>query len=231
MPLNKRYFIAGTDTGAGKTLVCCALLQAAKNQGRRGIGLKPVAAGSETTGQGERNDDALALQKYASLALTYEQVNPVLLTTPASPHIAAKIEGRTITADALAEHCRHTMRAQSFDLCLVEGAGGWHAPLSEREKMSDFARVLGLPVILVVGLRLGCLNHAFLSAESIRAAGLAIHGWVATQVDPDMTFVDENVASLQKEFPFPLLGLIPYLPTMAPEYAASLLDINKLLAM
>ena len=227
--MKKRYFIAGTDTDAGKTLVTTGLLAAANRQGLRTIGLKPVAAGCEQTPDGLRNSDALQLQQAASVKLSYEQVNPIAFEPPIAPHIAAEQEGRNLSADRLAAYCRGAMM-QPADLILVEGAGGWRVPLSMRESLARLPQLLELDVILVVGMKLGCINHAILTAEAIARDGLRLAGWVANHVDPDMSCPDENLATLEKLFRAPLLGRVPWLESPSPEAVADHIDLSKLQA-
>lgn len=226
--MKKRFFIAGTDTDAGKTLVTTGLLTAANRQGLRTIGLKPVAAGCEQTPDGLRNADALQLQQAASIKLSYEQVNPVAFEPPIAPHIAAEREGRALSADRLAAYCRGAMM-QPADLVLVEGAGGWRVPLSMRESLARLPQLLELDVILVVGMKLGCINHAILTAEAIARDGLRLAGWVANQVDPDMSCPDENLATLEQLFRAPLLGRVPWLDLPSAEAVADHIDLKPLL--
>ena len=188
-------FVTGTDTGVGKTLVTSALLQAAQSQGLSTIGLKPVAAGCEETAEGLRNDDAMLLQQYTSIPLAYEQINPVSLKQAIAPHIAAALEQRRVDASRLEGLCRGVLM-QRADLTLIEGAGGWRVPINPRQYLSDLVRLLDIPVLLVVGIRLGCINHALLSAEAIRADGVNLVGWVANEVDPQMPCIDENLSAI-----------------------------------
>ncbi len=227
--MGKKYFVTGTNTGVGKTLVTSALLCAASQRGLRTIGLKPVAAGCEMTNDGLRNEDALALLSQASLPLSYEQVNPVALVHAIAPHIAAEQEGRRLSADRLAGFCRGSMMLPS-DLLLVEGAGGWRVPLNERETFADLVKILQLPVILVVGMELGCINHALLTAEAIRRDGLTLAGWVANRVTPEMSCYQENLHSLQQRLCCPMIGELPYLAEPNAEQAAVCLDLDRLLA-
>ncbi|MEH6471466.1 MAG: dethiobiotin synthase [Halopseudomonas sp.] len=215
----QRYFITGTDTDAGKTLVSAALLQAAKQSGARCFGLKPIAAGAEQTEAGTGNDDALLLMKHSSIKLSYDQVNPVLLQEPIAPHIAAQREGKNITVSRLAGYCRGALMTPA-DLVVVEGAGGWRVPLNRSESLAGLARELQLPVILVVGMRLGCLNHALLTAEAIVADGLPLAGWVANRIDPDMNGYQENLDTLKSLLRAPLLAEIPYLSEASIDDAA-----------
>lgn len=223
-----KYFVAGTDTDVGKTLISCGLLHLVSVAGGHSLGLKPLAAGADKTDEGWRNTDALMLQKHSSIKLAYESVNPVLLQQAAAPHLAADAESRQLSAQRLAGFCRGAMLQKNLDMCLVEGAGGWLVPLNPRETMEDLAVQLNLPVILVVGLRLGCLNHALLSQRAIEKSGLRLAAWVATQLDDDMPLAKENFASLEARIQAPCLGYIPYLDKPAPEIAAKFLDITNL---
>ena len=222
-------FITGTDTGVGKTLVTAALLCAARNGGLSTIGLKPVAAGCEQTPGGLRNEDALMLQQYTSLPLSYEQINPVALAQAIAPHIAAANEQRRVDAARLEGLCRAALM-QRADLTLIEGAGGWRVPISPRQYLSDLVRLLDIPVMLVVGIRLGCINHALLSAEAICADGARLLGWIANEVDPQMPCIDENVQAIEARIDAPLVGRIGWLEGDDPvAAAAACLDINRLL--
>ena len=201
------FFIAGTDTGIGKTLVAVALTRALVARGLRTAVMKPVAAGATPTPDGPRNDDALELLGASSVGARYEDVNPWLLTTPASPHLAARHDGVTIGMEkVLAAHRR---LAAMSDLVIVEGAGGWLAPISSVATMADIAEKLALPVILVVGLRLGCLNHALLTREAIRSSGLPFAGWIANKMHHEMPLVSANIESLASRFGVPPLGIVP----------------------
>lgn len=203
--LTGHYFLTGTDTDAGKTWVACQLLRQACAAGRSSLGLKPVAAGAEQVAGAWRNDDALALMAASSVQLPYEQVNPVLLREPMAPHLAARHEQRRLSATRIAGYVRGAMSVRP-DLLLVEGAGGWRVPINDSETMADLARVLALPVILVVGMRLGCLNHALLTAEAILRDGLPLAGWVAnTLPGTTMAAPDENIATLERWLPAPRL--------------------------
>lgn len=223
----KAFFVTGTDTDAGKTLVSCALLHLAAQQSLNTIALKPIAAGCEQTDDGLRNADALALQGYATVKLSYDQVNPVALKEPIAPHIAAGF--RQLSADRIASYCRGAM-LQSADIYLIEGAGGWRVPLNPRESLSHLVKQLDIPVILVVGMKLGCLNHALLTAEAIARDGLPIAGWVATQIDPNMLNVNENITALKQRFHAPLIGFVPWLEDATPEQAAQYLDLSILIS-
>lgn len=225
-----QLFVAGTDTGVGKTLVACALLHAARARGWRCIGLKPVASGSERGIEGLRNADALALQQAMSEPLEYSEVNPVALEPAIAPHIAAARVGLTMTVAGLATHCLQVLASHAHELAVIEGAGGWRVPLGPRETLADLAHALQLPVLLVVGLRLGCVNHALLSAEAIRRDGLRLFGWVATQIDPQMPCVEENFATLRERLGAPQLGWIAHRAGIEARDAAHSLDLDALIA-
>ncbi len=225
--MNKNaFFVTGTDTGVGKTLVSAGLLLAARARGLETAALKPVAAGCEATAAGLRNEDALLLQSVISRPLAYEQINPVALEPAIAPHIAALQARRSLSVDRLAGFCRGVLGEADFTL--VEGAGGWRVPLNAAETLADLARVLRLPVILVVGIRLGCINHALLTAEAVLRDGLTLAGWVANRIDPDMPCQDENIASLVQRLPAPLLGELPWLSQADPALAAQALGADAL---
>lgn len=216
------FFIAGTDTDVGKTQIAAGLLLAAKNSGFTTAALKPVAAGCEATPEGLRNSDALLLQSVITEALVYEQINPYAFAAPIAPHIAALQEKRSLSVDRLTGFCRGVLPQAQFTL--IEGAGGWRVPINARETLADLAKQLQLPVILVVGMRLGCINHALLTAEAIQCDGLPLAGWVANCIDPNMAVLDENIQSLMARIPAPLLGVVPYLNDCNSESIASHLE-------
>ncbi len=201
-------FVTGTDTGVGKTLVSAGLLHALAPHHRRVVGMKPVAAGVVPWGEDWASEDAIALRAASTVAVPAALDNPVLLPDPLSPHIAAARAGVQIDIAAIVR-CYQALAAQA-DAVVVEGAGGFHVPLSDTSTGADLAQALALPVVLVVGLRLGCLNHALLTAEAIRARRLTLAGWVANQVDPAMQAVEENRAYLGARLGAPLLADVPY---------------------
>lgn len=207
----RTYFITGTDTEVGKTRVTVELLKALNRQGLQTLGLKPLAAGADEHEGEWTNEDALALRDAASVKLAYEQVNPVLLKAPMAPHLAAERERRSLSLRTLEGHCRGTLMMNRYDIALIEGAGGWRVPLNPRESLAGLPKILNCPVILVVGMRLGCLNHALLTAEAIQRDGLTLAGWVANCIDPDMAELDANIATLTTLIPAPRLGIVPYL--------------------
>ena len=198
-------FVTGTDTGVGKTRVAVALIHALRAQGLRVAAMKPVSAGSEP---GELNEDVTALLQAANVAADIRDVNPYAFDQPVAPHIAAAQAGVRIELAVLT--AAYSRLAAAADVVVVEGAGGWRVPLNEAEDMADLAQMLGLPVVLVVGLRLGCINHALLTVEAITARGLQIAGWVANRIDPAMLRFEENLATLQALIPEPLLGVVPH---------------------
>ena len=201
-------FVTGTDTGVGKTLASCTLVHALRARGLRAVGMKPLASGSEATPGGLRNDDALALQAASDPRPAYEDLNPFALPAPLAPEIAAEEAGVSVSLPAiLAAHARLAAQA---DTVVVEGVGGWMAPLATDLMQADLVRALELPVVLVVGLRLGCLNHAYLSARAIEADGCRLVGWIGTGVDRDMLRIDENRALLAARLPVPCLGWLPW---------------------
>lgn len=204
------FFVTGTDTGVGKTVISTGLLAAARAQGLETAAVKPVAAGCELTASGLRNDDALALQAAMTRELAYEQINPVALAEPLSPHIAAARAGRRLNVATLAGYCRGAL-TPTPQFGLVEGAGGWRVPISDRETLADLARELALPVILVVGLRLGCINHTLLTAESIARDGLPLAGWVGNSLESGMDAQQDNLHTLRARLPAPCLGVVPWL--------------------
>ena len=212
------WFITGTDTEVGKTFSTCALLHGLKNQGIRALGMKPIASGTDANG---KNDDVEALIAASGLPAPRELINPYLFQPAIAPHIAAE-EARREIAIAPIVAAFNTLRGMA-DAVLVEGVGGFLVPLGPQCNAADLAETLGLPVILVVGMRLGCINHALLTHEAIAARGLKLAGWIANTIDPQMSRFDENLATLKKLIAAPLLGAIPANST--PEAAAKLLTI------
>ncbi|ACQ67859.1 dethiobiotin synthase [Candidatus Williamhamiltonella defendens] len=206
----KSWFITGTDTHVGKTFASCALLQAAAQQGHLTAGYKPVASGSQMTPEGLRNQDAIFLQAYSTQKFTYEQVNPITFLEATAPHIASRSERKKITLSDLSQGLRQLER--SADWICIEGAGGWFTPLSDSITFADWVQKEKLKVIMVVALKLGCLNHALLTDQAIRQANLPLAGWIANTLSPAMDRQEEYLSSLEKRLASPLLGVIPYLP-------------------
>ncbi|MEO9273561.1 dethiobiotin synthase [Marinomonas sp. 5E14-1] len=207
--MKKRFFVTGTDTDAGKTFVTAGLLAAAKRAGVRSLGLKPIATEAQKVDGALRNEDGLLIQQASSVALPYEQVNPVVFAQPIAPHIAAMQENRLITASRLEGFIKGALLTP-HEFALVEGAGGWRVPLNDRELLSDVAKLLGFPVILVVNMKLGCFNHAILTAESIARDGLPLAGWVANTGPEKMPYYDENLETLKAMLSAPLLEALSW---------------------
>lgn len=209
--MSRGWFVTGTDTGVGKTRASAALLHALRGRHARCVGMKPVAAGTDAEGH---NEDVLALRAASSIAVAPSLDNPVLLADPVSPHIAAARAGRAIDIAAIVAAYRAL--ASEADAVVVEGAGGFLVPLSDRHTGADLAAALGLPVILVVGLRLGCLNHALLTRDAIAARGLVLAGWIVNRLDPAMPEQEANLDYLRAQLPAPLLADWPWQPEADP---------------
>nr|WP_318382297.1 dethiobiotin synthase [uncultured Enterobacter sp.] len=207
--MTEPYFVTGTDTEVGKTVASSALLQAASARGWRTAGYKPVASGSEWTPDGLRNSDALTLQRNSAVPLSYIEVNPYTFEEPTSPHIVSNAMQQPIEARVLSAGLHH-LQAKA-DWVLVEGAGGWFTPLSDTLTFADWATQEQLPVILVVGVKLGCINHAMLTAQAVRQAGLPLAGWIANDVEPTGKRHAEYLATLRRVLQAPFLGEIPWL--------------------
>ncbi len=219
-------FITGTDTGVGKTLTTAALLHAMTALGLRALAMKPIAAGAVQTEGIWQNEDVLMLEQAAKVSAPRELINPYLFREPLAPHIAAERKGVRIEIPRIVDaYDRLTGLA---DWVLVEGVGGFRVPLDGQRDTADLAVALGLPIILVVGLRLGCLNHALLTAEAIAARGLKLAGWVANRIDPDMSAFDENLDALQKRLHAPCLTVLPYLEDRDPTHAARFIPPKSL---
>ena len=223
MSVLRAWFVTGTDTGIGKTLATCALLHAARTQGFIALGMKPVAAGAETRDGRTINEDAARLLAAGSFDPGLERLNPYCLRAPLAPHLAARAENIRIELapirrafDALRQQCERLF---------IEGAGGFLAPLGEGLDAPRIAQELDLPLILVVGMRLGCINHALLTAEAIAARGLRLEGWIANSVQPDMPQLAENIDTLLHRIDAPLLGTLPYAPGTPPDALAHLITL------
>ena len=218
--MNTAYFLTGTDTEIGKTFVTCALLHRAQLDGLTAAGLKPIAAGTDAAG---RNDDVEAIRAASNVELPREIINPYCFEPAIAPHIAAAEAGISIDFGPITASCE-AARKQA-DLVVVEGVGGFCVPLGNQRSTADLAVELGLPVILVVGMRLGCINHALLTAEAIAARGLTLAGWVANRIDPAMSRFDKNLETLQAMLPAPLLGVVPHGPNGGAAGAAAFLKL------
>ncbi len=206
--MTRGYFVTGTDTGVGKTLVACALLKLFSARGLRVVGMKPVAAGAGPAAQGLRNEDVEQLAAAGNVSAPRELVNPYCFQPPIAPHIAAARAGVAIELDRIEAGFRAL--AGLADVVIVEGAGGFRVPLGAAADTAQLAARLALPVVLVVGMRLGCLNHALLTAEAIAARGLVLAGWIANHVDADMAAADDNVQALEARIAAPMLARVPF---------------------
>ncbi len=217
------YFVTGTDTGVGKTLISCALLYAFAAQGKTVAGMKPVAAGCEEDGL---NEDVKSLRAATNILASLGQINPYSFLHPIAPHIAAHNAGVHINFERILESF-HELVTQA-DVVIVEGAGGFQIPLNDTQDSADLAIALGLPVIVVVGMRLGCLNHALLTLRAINDCGLQCAGWVANVIDADMAMLDENILALQQRIKSPLLAVVQHQKNPDSRVIATQLDLNLL---
>lgn len=220
---NHGFFVTGTDTGVGKTLIACALLHGYAALGKAVVGMKPVAAGAVRVAQGLINDDVELLLAASNVDAPLALVNPYCFEPPIAPHLAAEQAGAAIELATIVSAYRQL--AAVADIVIVEGVGGFCVPLNHNEDSADLAQRLGLPVILVVGLRLGCLNHALLTAHSIRAQGLTLAGWIANRIDPAMAAAGRNVAALAERLSAPLLGDIEFTADPEPRRMARLIAL------
>ena len=218
--MKQAYFLTGTDTEIGKTFITCALLHRAAQQGLKAVGLKPVAAGTDAAGL---NDDVENIRAASNVTLPREIINPYCFKAAVAPHIAAAEEGIRIEFAAIKATLDHA--AHQADWLIVEGVGGFRVPLGVDRDSADLAVALALPVILVIGMRLGCINHALLTVEAIQARGLQIIGWVANRIDPAMPRFEENLVTLQARLAAPLLGVVPHNSAGGPAAAAQHLQL------
>jgi len=220
------WFVTGTDTAVGKTLVSASLLWALAQRGCRCVGMKPVASGCRATAAGMRSGDAEILLAHSSVSASYTDVNPYGYEPAVAPHLAARAAGQRIELDVIRAHFEQL--CGTADWLVVEGVGGWLVLLNDDRTVADLARLLGLPVLLVVGMRLGCLNHALMTATAIERTGLELAGWVANQIDAGMALFEENVATLKAHINAPLVGVVPHLSEATPAVAATHLDLVEL---
>lgn len=220
--MRQGYFVTGTDTGAGKTTVSCALLRTFAAQGKKAVGMKPVVAGSEN----DQWYDVEQLIAASNIHAEREYVNPYAFHPPISPHIAAQKTGVDIDF-AVIQRAYQALSSQA-DIVIVEGAGGFLVPLNAQQTGADLACALNLPVILVVGMRLGCLNHALLTAQAIHASGLPFAGWVANCIDPQMQVLQENIATLEQRLESPLLGVVVFTNEVGSQQQFGLLNLAKI---
>ncbi|MBC3832174.1 dethiobiotin synthase [Undibacterium amnicola] len=220
------YFITGTDTEIGKTFITSVLLRAFAKQDCSTLGMKPIASGANEINDVLHNEDVDSLVAASTVKAPQEIVVPYLMRTPAAPHIVAAMENVKMDVQHIAS-C-YQQAQQLADVVLVEGVGGFCVPLDDETSTVDLAQALSLPVILVVGMRLGCINHALLTAQAIAASGLRLAGWVANTVDPEMKFFEENVQALKQRLDAPCLGVMPRLAAIDIVQASQYLDLNLL---
>lgn len=220
--MSRGWFVTGTDTGIGKSLASATLLHALRARGLRAVGMKPLASGCERTPEGWRNEDALALQAASDPCPLYEDVNPYALPAPLAPELAAADAGVTVSLSPI--RAAFARLAGQADAVVVEGVGGWAAPLSADLDQRDLVRALDLPVLLVVGLRLGCISHARLTARAIEADGLRLAGWIANDIDPAMARADDNFTLLRHRLSVPCWGRLPFHESPDPAKLAHLLE-------
>ncbi|WP_434339167.1 dethiobiotin synthase [Motilimonas cestriensis] len=226
--MSQAFFVTGTDTEVGKTFITCALMQGLRSVNKTVIGYKPIAAGAELSHHGLLNEDALLLQRNGSIDLPYEAINPIVFAPPIAPHIAAQQAGQAISMEMVNIGFQQ-LKHQESDFLLVEGAGGWRLPLGNGQYLSDWVASEQLPVILVVGMKLGCLNHAILTAESIIASGLKIAGWVANSSASEQAYLTENIDYLRQHIYAPYMGHVPFMPQANALEAAQCLDVTSML--
>ncbi|MCE2595455.1 dethiobiotin synthase [Motilimonas sp. 1_MG-2023] len=226
--MSQAFFVTGTDTEVGKTFITCALMQSLRDMKKTVIGYKPIAAGAELSHHGLLNEDALLLQQHGSFDLPYEAINPIVFAPPIAPHIAAQQAGQVISM-ARVDAGFQQLKTQGADIVLVEGAGGWRLPLGDGQYLSDWVADKQLPVILVVGMKLGCLNHAILTAESIIACGLKIAGWVANSPASEQAYLTANIDYLRQHIDAPYFGHMPFMPQADALEAAQCLDVAAML--
>ncbi|WP_213997449.1 dethiobiotin synthase [Arsukibacterium sp.] len=214
----KSLFVTATDTDAGKTFVSCLLLQGLAKLGVAAAGVKPIAAGADEHNQ---NGDALLLRRHSGIALPYRQANPICYQAPVAPHLAAEIEQQPIS-EATLDDALNSWQQLPLQQLLIEGAGGWLLPISDQRYLADWVGKQQLPVLLVVGMKLGCLNHAMLTVREIARSGCELVGWMANCVDPEMALSEQNIADLKQRIPAPCLGVVPYAPDDVEQVALNL---------
>ncbi len=221
MKTGNNFFITGTDTGVGKTWATLALMHYFKQQGYSVLGMKPVAAGSDWDGQQFKNEDAVLLQEYSSTPLDYKEINPYAFEMPVAPHLA--IRQNVIKLNVMVNAYQNLK--EKAEIVIVEGAGGWSVPLNAEEDMADLVRALEIPVIMVVAIKLGCINHARLTLRQIESDGIQCAGWFAMCLDPDMLLIEENIASIKDRVSIPLLGVFPYTEKLNVDALASKINL------
>ena len=224
--MSRRFFITGTDTDCGKTLVTQGLMHLCRHQGMTTAGMKPVASGGTTQADGTLgNGDALSIQSCCSSSTPYHLINPYCFEPPVAPHLAADMSATSIDLPPI--QAAYAELSQQNECLLVEGVGGWRVPLNHELDVAGLCQALQLPAVLVVGMKLGCINHALLTARAIVTDGVPLLGWVANCVDPEMQLLEQNIGTLQQLIPAPLLGTIPFLPDINPALIAERLKLPR----
>lgn len=225
--MSQGYFITGTDTHIGKSIVSASMLHGIANRGLSVAGMKPIATGCLESENGLRNEDAELMMQYSNVDLPYDLVNPYAYEPPVSPHLAARRENEEISIDKIVES--YQAISEQADWVIVEGVGGWMVPINENELVEDLAKALNLPLIFVVGTRLGCINHALLTLDRIRTSGLPVAGWVANIMDRNINFLPEVIDTLRLRIDAPLVGIIPPYRMINPERVSQHLSMDRLL--
>lgn len=223
MATNRGYFITGTDTGIGKSWCAAAIIWKLRQQGHIVSGMKPIASGCVETAEGLRNDDALLLQQLSSNPIPYNEINPYAFKPAIAPHIAAEQAGICIDLEVIKQ--QFELLSANSNFTIVEGVGGWQVPLNKQQTIADLATALELPVILVVGIRLGCINHALLTASQIVQSGNRLAGWIANPIDPSMDELQTNIDTLTTMIDAPLLGATPHIERFDHQQLASTINI------
>ncbi|MCW8825477.1 MAG: dethiobiotin synthase [Gammaproteobacteria bacterium] len=221
------FFITGTDTGIGKSWCSAALIWKLQQQGFNVAGMKPIASGCVETAEGLKNEDALLLQQFSSQPIPYSEINPYAFKPAIAPHIAAEQADICINLESIKQN--FDVISSRFDFTIVEGVGGWLVPLNDQQSVADLATTLGLPVIMVVGIRLGCINHALLTAQQIQQSGCQLVGWIANTTDVEMKEIQRNIETIDAMVDAPLLGTTPFLKQFDQQQLAAAIDINTLI--
>ncbi|MFC1602358.1 dethiobiotin synthase [Pseudomonadota bacterium] len=217
------FFITGTDTSCGKTEITLGLMQLLQDDRKIVLGMKPIASGATATAEGLRNEDAVRIQAQGTIQVNYSDINPYVYKPPIAPHLAAEQANEEIDLNVIST--RYMSLMAQADCVIVEGVGGWRVPFNREQSAADLVQMLNMPVILVVGLKLGCINHALLSAESIQASDIRLAGWVANEVEPNMLCSDKNIATLQAAIKSPCLGVVPYMKNPSAKMIAESLEL------
>ena len=227
----KGFFVTGTDTNVGKTLIAASLSLVLINSGKRVCAIKPLASGCGIKNNKIFSNDGLMLKRYSTdNNLSYADINPFAFRDPVAPHLAAKKNGIKLSVVHIIKKT-HRALTSSHDYIIIEGAGGWLTPINNRETIGDLAKAYGYPVILVVGIKLGCINHTFLTYKCIQSSGIQIAGWVANIIDKKMLYLKENIRSIKVNIKAPLLGVVPYMYEIKPQKVTQFLQVGKLIEL